>query len=57
LEICRELRVVGFVLEGSVECWIEGFRDYVRTKGEELPLSEGRFMYYLERWTIETEEG
>mgnify|MGYP006893262333 CR=1 FL=1 len=45
------------VRRSSVSCWIEGLKEFVKTKGEDVPLKTARFEYYLERWIHETDAG
>ena len=58
MSLCQDLRQQEFVSPYSIECWIEDFREFVRTKGEtDFPLKSGSFEYYLERWPEETVKG
>ena len=57
MNLCKDLRKQDFVNPNSVECWIEDFKEFIKSKGEDLPLKSGRFEYYLERWPEETEKG
>lgn len=44
-------------MSSEVYCWIEEFKKFIQTKGEDLPLKPSRFEYYLKRWPLETDKG
>lgn len=57
LKLCNDLRSLSFVVPEETQCWIEQFRKFVKTKGEDLPMKASRMEYYLKRWPLETNEG
>lgn len=51
LEMCEDLEGrTSFIIEGTVKCWIEDFKDFIEVNNGSFPVAEDDFMTQIESW-------
>ena len=51
LDLCADMKTRWFIINGTVKCWIEGFREYIQKNGSDFPVKEIEFEQKLLNWT------